>query len=141
MQHLTHVNYLSVFLAGLAGFMFGGVYYTLLSKPWMAAHSIEHDEAKMKAMSAWEKSSPMVYCFLGQMLMAFMFYGVLSHMPKFNVANGLISGLLLWLGFVVPTLLVNYNFIGKPRMAKIIDSTNWLVVLLIIGAVLGYFGK
>ena len=48
--------------------------------------------------------------------MAFMLAGVIGHLGAVNLKNGVISGALIWLGFVITTMGVNHAFSGaKPR--------------------------
>jgi len=35
---------------------------------------------------------------------------------------------------------VNYSFIGRARRLLLIDAGNWLLVLLVIGAIIGGIG-
>jgi hypothetical protein len=62
-------------------------------------------------------------------------------MPKFDVRNGIISGILLWVGFVFTTQAINYGFNMKSLKAFVIDTIHWLLCLVLQGAVLGWFGK
>ena len=45
---LAEVNYLSVVIAGVAAWLFGAVYYTLLGKPWMAAQGKTAEQCKVE---------------------------------------------------------------------------------------------
>jgi hypothetical protein len=51
-----------------------------------------------------------------------------------------ISGFLVWLGFVITTMGVNHAFSGAKPMLTLIDGGYWLAVLIIQGAVIGAFG-
>jgi hypothetical protein len=59
----------------------------------------------------------------------------------FTVRAGAISGAACWLGFVVTTIASNYAFHGRKTMLTVLDSAAWLGALLIIGAILGAFGR
>jgi hypothetical protein len=72
--------------------------------------------------------------------MAYMFAGVLGHLGQVTPRNGVITGLFLWVGFVITTLIVNYVFQNQKPMLTVIDGGHWLGVLLIEGAVIGAFG-
>ncbi len=54
--------------------------------------------------------------------------------------SGIISRILVWLGFVVTTNAVNNAFQKRKTMLTVIDSGHWLVVLIVSGAVIGLFG-
>jgi uncharacterized membrane protein len=59
----------------------------------------------------------------------------------FTMRAGLISGALCWLGFVVTTIASNNAFSNRKAMLTVIESVAWLGALLIIGAILGGFGR
>ncbi len=136
------VNHLSIFTAGMAAWLFGAVYYTLLSRPWLAAQgkTMEQCQAEMVGKSKLAMYGPFALAFVAALFMAWALYGVLLHLNRFTVHGGMISGVLIWCGFVLTTMTVNNAFHGKRPMLTVIDSLHWLGGLLIIGAVVGWFG-
>ena len=135
-------NYLSVLLAAVAAWIFGGVYYTSLSKVWLAAQgkTLEQCQAEQAGKSGLAKAAPFILVFVGELIMAWAMYGVLFHMGMFTLRAGAISGAALWLGFVLPTITGNYAFAGKKPMLTVIDSAAWLGAMVIIGAIVGWMG-
>jgi len=136
------VNWLSIVTAAVAAWLFGGVYYTALSKPWLAAQgkTLEQCEAEQAGKSGAAKAAPFVLVFIGELIMAWATYGVLFHMSMFNARSGAISGAALWLGFVLTTITANNAFSGRRAMLTVIDSIAWLGAMVIIGAIVGWFG-
>jgi hypothetical protein len=57
-----------------------------------------------------------------------------------TLANGVVSGFFVWLGFVVTSQVVNHGFSGQRLMLTVIDSGHWLAALVIQGAIIGLFG-
>jgi hypothetical protein len=56
------------------------------------------------------------------------------------VRGGLISGAIVWAGFVLTTLAVNNTFgLRSPKLIAI-DGGHWLLVLLAMGAIVGGWG-
>jgi hypothetical protein len=137
------VNYLSVLIAAVAAWLFGGVYYTSLGKYWIAAQgkTMEQCQAEQAAKSGAAKAAPFIIVFVGELIMAWAMYGVLFHMGMFAPRAGAISGAALWLGFVLPTIAGNYVFSGKKPMLIVIDSAAWLGAMVIIGAIVGWMGQ
>jgi Protein of unknown function (DUF1761) len=127
------MNYLAVLIAALAAYAWGAAYYTTLSKQWLAAVGLT--EVKRSA-------TPFVISFIAVVVMAFVLAGSIAHLGPGNVTvkNGIISGLILWAGFVVTTVFVNNAYPGRKYMLSIIDSAHWLGVLVIQGAVIGAMG-
>jgi hypothetical protein len=136
------VNHLSILTAGVAAWMFGGLYYSLLSRPWMAAQgkTMEDCKAEMAGKSKLAIYGPFVLAFVAALFMAWALYGVLLHLNRFTVRGGMISAVLIWFGFVLTTMAVNNAFHGRKAMLTVIDSLHWLGGLIIIGAVVGWFG-
>lgn len=136
-MNLAGLDYLAIVVAAVAGFVFGSVYYMALARRWQAAAGKSEAEAKA-AMT------PVTFLVaaLSQLVMAFVFAAVLAHQgaAMVTVGNGLKTGLLLWLGFVLTTLAVNHGFQGARRSLTAIDGLHWLGVLLVQGLVLGLFG-
>jgi hypothetical protein len=138
----THANIVSILVAAVAAWIFGGVYYTSLGKWWMAAQgkTLEQCKAEQAGKSAVAMAAPFVVVFLAEIIMAWVLYGILLHLNMFSVRAGLISAAFCWLGFVVTTIAANNAFSNRKAMLTIIDSVAWLGALLIIGAILGGFG-
>jgi len=85
---------------------------------------------------------PFIYAFVANIIIAWMLAGVLAHLGAGQVTlrNGIISAAFLWFGFVLTTMVVNYSFSGRDRRLLLIDAGNWLLVLLVIGAIIGGIG-
>jgi hypothetical protein len=136
------VNFLSVLIAAVAAWIFGGVYYTALSKPWLTAQgkTLEQCQAEQAGKPGAAKAVPFILAFVGELIMAWALYGILLHLNMFTLRAGIISGLLCWFGFVLTTMTVNNAFCGRKPMLTVIDSGAWLGAFVIIGAVLGWMG-
>lgn len=136
-MHFAGMNYLAIVIAAAAGFFFGAVYYTLLSKPWMKAVGLAKS-TRSKNMSA----TPFIVAIAANLVMAWVLAGVIGHLGAGQVTlrNGVISGAFVWLGFVATTLAVNNAFAGRKPLLSVIDAGHWLGVLLVSGAVIGLFG-
>ncbi len=86
------------------------------------------------------KVLPFILCIVALFVMALMLAGLMGHLGDVTVRGGVISGFLVWLGFVITTMGVNHAFSGAKPMLTLIDGGHWLAVLLIQGAVIGAFG-
>jgi hypothetical protein len=131
------VNYFAVIIAALAGFGLGAVWYMVLSRPWMQAVGKSEAEIKKEGPA---QALPFVIALVALFVMAWMLAGIMGHLGQVSVRGGLISGFLVWLGFVITTMGVNHAFSGAPTKLTLIDGGYWLAVLLIQGAVIGAFG-
>lgn len=131
------VNNWAVVFAAAASFLFGGVYYSFFGKPWLKAVGKTDEDLKKSNYIGL-----MCLTFVAQLVMAFVLAGVIGHLGTGQVilANGLISALLIWVGFVATTMVVDYGFQERSFILHLIDGAHWLFVLLIQGAIIGFLG-
>lgn len=141
-MNFTHANLVSILIAAVAAWIFGGVYYTALSKPWLAAQgkTLEQCKAEQAAQSGLAKGAPFVVVFISEIIIAWVIYGILLHMNAFTLRAGVISALFCWFGFVLTTTATNNAFGGRRVMLTVIDSVAWLGAFVIIGAIVGGWG-
>ena len=126
---LANINYIAVAVAAIASFVFGGIWYSALSRQWMDAVGRSPDNPHKEGFGLY------LLTFLAQCVMAWMLAGVLLHLSRGGVPmtlrNSLITAAFLWFGFVVTTMSVNYAFHGAKTKLTLIDGAHWLGVLLI----------
>jgi hypothetical protein len=140
MMGFGSLNYLPIFASAIASFVFGGIWYNVFSKQWMDAVGMSPERVQT------DRSSLGLYvlAFVAQLVMAWMLAGILIHLAQGGLATtlriGLISAGFLWLGFVIPTMVVNYAFHGARQSLTVIDGGHWLGVLLIQGGIMGWWG-
>ncbi len=129
-------NYLAIFAAGVAAFVFGGLWYSLLGKQWSAAHGWAPAEKSTMPIA------PMIISFVAVLVMAFVLAGVLAHVAKDNITikAGLITGVICWFGFVLTTLVTNHAYGKAKPLLTVIDAGHWLGVLMLQGLLLGWLG-
>lgn len=132
------VNYFAVIVATLAGFGLGAIWYMALSKPWL--HAMGKTAAELSPQTGSARALPFIISVVALLIMAWTLASVMGHLDQVTVRGGLITGALLWLGFVITTMGVNHAFGRAKPMLTLIDGGHWLAVLLIQGAVIGAFG-
>ncbi len=130
-------SYLAVLVAAVAAFAFGGLYYTLLGRRWLAALGKTRED-----MAGAGRIAPFVTSAVALLVMAFVLAGAIGHLGpgQVTVRNGMISGAILWAGLVMTTMAVNHRFQGHRASLTLIDGGHWLGVLLIEGFVIGLIG-
>jgi Protein of unknown function (DUF1761) len=116
------INYTAVLLAAIASFLFGGIWYGVLSRRWMAAV-----EKTKEQVSATGMTVPMITTGIALLVMAWVLAGVIGHLGKGQVTprNGAISGAA---------------YQGAKRALTLIDGAHWLGVLVLQGLVIGWIG-
>jgi hypothetical protein len=131
------LNFLAILIAALAAFAWGALYYTSLSKQWLAAVGLSKEQIQTA-----RSPMPFVISFVALAIMAWVLAGTLGHLGPGQVTlkNGIISGLFLWLGFIATTVFVNNAYPGRKYSLSVIDSIHWLGVVVIEGATIGAMG-
>jgi hypothetical protein len=131
------LNFLAILIAALAAFAWGALYYTSLSKQWLAAVGLTKEQIGTNRSPA-----PFIISFVALVVMAWVLAGTLGHLGPGQVTlkNGIISGLFLWLGFIATTVFVNNAYPGRKYSLSVIDSIHWLGVVVIQGATIGAMG-
>jgi hypothetical protein len=135
------INYLAIVIAAVVAWLASAGWYTSFSRVYPAALGKTEEQCKLDR----EKPGaflPFIYAFLANIIIAWMLAGVLGHLGPGQVTlqNGVISAAFLWFGFIFTTLFVNYSFHGRGMRLVLIDLGNWLIVLLVMGAVVGWMG-
>jgi hypothetical protein len=142
-MQFTGISYLAVILAAVAGWLAGAAYYGALASPWIAAQGKTMDA--FKAENAARKGTPhawlpFVLAFVAELMMAYVLAGLVGHMGAVTIRSAVISGLFVWAGFMVTTMLVNNAFAGRRYALTAIDSGHWLLVVVVMGVVIGWIG-
>jgi len=135
------ISYLAVIVAAIAAWLGSAAWYMSLGRIYMAAlgktpEQVGLDRKKPGAFL------PFIYALVANLVIAWMMAGVLGHLGTGQVTlrNGVISGAFLWFGFILTTIGVNYSFAGRDKRLLLIDAGNWLIELIVIGAVVGAIG-
>jgi Protein of unknown function (DUF1761) len=135
------VNYLAILIAAAVAWLASAAWYMSLSGLYTAALG-KTPEQMAKDRKKPGAFLPDVYALVANVIIAWMLAGLLAHLGAGQVTlrNGIISAAFLWFGFVLTTMTVNYSFSDRDKRLLLIDLGNWLIVLLVIGAVIGAMG-
>jgi hypothetical protein len=133
------INFLAVLIAAVVAWLASAGWYMSLGKIYQAAQGKTAEQCKvdMKKPGAF---LPFLYAFIGNLVIAWMLAGVLGHLGQVTLKDGVISGAFLWFGFILTTMVVNFCFSGRDKRLLLIDLGNWLIVMVVMGAVIGAIG-
>ena len=118
--------------AGLAGWIFGAVWYTALGKPWQRALGLNPDDCKDKKMPM----APMVTAFLVAVVMSAVLYQLLTNLGVMGLMDSMVAGLTLGVGLMLTSTLVNNMFQQRSFTLTLIDGGHWALALAIESAVI-----
>ncbi|MEL6100693.1 MAG: DUF1761 domain-containing protein [Pseudomonadota bacterium] len=128
---------LAVIVAGVASFMFGAIWYSLLVKPWMEASGVVLNEDGVPA----NRSNPLPY--ITAILASILVAGMMRHVFVLGgidtVAKGLVAGAGIGLFLAAPWIATNYGFAGRPMRLTLIDGGYAAIGCTVIGVVLTLF--
>lgn len=129
------VNWLAVILATLASWLLGAGWYMALAKQWTASIGKKPEDINKSDYM------PYIWSVLCLFVMAY-FIALLTPLltGDISVANGVLIGAHMWLGFVITAIVLNHRYEGAPWARTLIDGGYLLAVLLIDGVVIGLFG-
>lgn len=123
-------NLWPILVATMASFAFGALYYGLLAKPWMAAAGLTVERIKAAGSATYASYA---ISFAAEFWIACILAGAIILAPPeagpWTMAIG--SAVVIWIGFVLPTILVNNRYGMRPFRLTVIDAGHWLGVFLV----------
>jgi len=131
----TAVNWIAVIVATVASWALGSAWYMLLANQWLAAIGKTKEQINSK------DPTPYIWSVLVQLVMAY-FLALLTPVMfgSVSLANAVLAGILLWLGFVITSMIQGHRYQGAPWSLTVIDGGYLLAALVVQGIVIGLFG-
>ena len=131
------MEYLAVLAAALAGFAVGGVWYMVLSKPWVKAvgHPVKADGTPDGEGSP----VPFIVLAVALILVAGMMRHVFAMSDINTVGLGLMSGVGIGAFFIAPWIAMNNAFGKRPVMLTVIDGGYAILGATVMAVVLTLF--
>jgi len=132
----TAVNWVAILVAAVVGLVIGFIWFApqLFGRQWARAAGVE--------LRAPGQVPPMTVAIgaLGLLVTAYVLEVLASAMGAASVVDGGMLGLVGWLGFVAPWTLVWVLYERRPAMYFYLTAGEGLVALVVMGAIIGYFG-
>jgi len=130
-------NYAAVFIAALAYWLLGAVWYgVLFSKPWMALENMTMEQAK-----SMNPVLPYVITFVLNLLIAYALAQICIWRNANTIGRGASVGVLLWIGFIGPITYTTYMYEMRPQELFAINQFYPLAGLVLMGAIIGAWTK
>ena len=124
------VNWLAVLASVIANMVIGAAWYGALAQPWLDGIGKTREDVQ------GNQTGPYVVAVLNSLLMAFILANVLSWASVDDLASGLLTGLLMWVGFTGFTFAANHAFEGRSLRLWAINSGTYLIGLVVMGGIL-----
>ncbi len=130
-------NYAAVFVAALAYWILGAVWYAVLfNKPWMALEQMTAEKA-----AGMNPVLPYIITFVLNLLIAFVLAQICIWRNASTAARGAALGILLWIGFVGPVTFTTDMYEMRPLQLFAINEFYALVGFCLMGSILGAWTK
>ena len=131
---MVHVNYTAVFVAAIAVFVLGWLWYSpfLFYKPWMRARGIDPVAAMAGAKMPGGK---LVIELLRCIVLAYVIARFAALLGISSWMGAVHFGFLLWIGFPVILLIGSVLWDNTPVKVAAIHSGDWLVKMLVISII------
>ena len=129
------VNYLAVFVATVAGWLFGALWYYGFVSRWRDALG----KTKEQLPDGRQPFGVMALSFAVEFVMAAVLAHFIAALGPVTIAHGLLTAAACWVGFVLTTIIVNDGYTRNKLALIAVASWHWLGVLLVMGAVIGAF--
>ncbi len=127
------INWIAVAVAAVLAFVWGAIYYGVLSKPWQRAGRID-------PLNARPGPTILAVTLVCELIAAAVLAMFMLGLGQMSIAGGLTVGFFAWLGFIVSSMAMNHRYQGFGWELTAIDGGHWLGAVLIIGAVIGWWG-
>ncbi len=138
-MNLASINWIAVIICVIANLVIGFLWYS----PRTFYPAWRRGQGKPETMEPGSNMTRMwiltiVAAFVIVISMGFVVKAIAGQMPGgVNAGNGALVGLMIWLGFVAPTYLVNNLFANRGFSVWAIEVGNYLVNFVLFGAILG----
>jgi surface polysaccharide O-acyltransferase-like enzyme len=130
-------NYAAVFIAAVAYWLLGALWFAVLfGKPWMALENINLEQAKNM-----NPVLPYIVSFILNILIAYSLAQICIWRNANTIGRGASVGVLLWIGFVGPITFTTYMYEMRPKELYAINEFYPLAGLVLMGAIIGAWTK
>ena len=127
---------LPIIAAAIASMIVGSFWYSPygFGKPWMALMNITPES--MKNGSKKKMYTAYVANFIGALVQSTVFAFILTNGNVQGAGQGVVMGIIIWLGFQATIFLGSVIWENKPIKLALINAGNNLVTLIVTGSII-----
>ena len=130
-------NYLAVFVAAIAYWLLGAIWYgVVFGEAWMALEHMTAEQAR-----SMNPVLPYVITLVLNVLIAYALAQICIWRNADTLGRGASVGVLLWIGFVGPVTFTTYMYEMRPKELYAINQFFPLAGFVLMGAILGGWKK
>lgn len=134
---MWNVNLWAVLVSAVASMVIGSIWYgPLFGKKFMVAVGMDKWTPEQKAAEMKKMWVSYVLQLVASLVMFYVLAGIIAGFGHLTVGGGMMTALIMWVGFVVPIKLGEALW-GGNKTLFLLGTFNMLVTLLAAGAILG----
>lgn len=136
----SSINWLAVIACVVVSMISGSLWYspkTFFEIWWKGIGKTDADRPGTKGSMAITWTLTVLSSVVQAVFMALMVNAMGKLYGGATVLSGMLTGLILWFGFIAPTYMVNKLFAGHGLKIWAIEVGNHLVNFVLFGAILG----
>ena len=134
---VASVNLWAILVSAIASMVIGGIWYgPLFGKMFMKAMEMEDWTQKERDKMKKRMVVTCIVQFLASLVMFYFLAGLIVGFNHMTVLGGLETGLLIWIGFIVPLKLGDSLWGGKMTLFWLAIG-NMLITLAVAGMIIG----
>jgi hypothetical protein len=135
---ICNVDLLAVIVAAIVYIILGILWYgPLFGKPWMKARGMSQKDIEKAKKASMAK--PACMATVNAIIMAFVLGLLLNFSESRGILQGMLTGALIWVGFVSTTQMAGVIWENRPVKLYWINALYFLVALVAAGAIMGAF--
>jgi hypothetical protein len=129
------LNLLAVLVAGVINMVVGAIWYapSVFGKTWMKELGMKKEDGMMDKS---KMTQGYIVTFIGALVMAYVAAMIVAWSGAGTIAEGMMVGFWIWLGFAITIPLNDVVFGKKTNTLYMLNIGYYIVVLLINGALL-----
>jgi hypothetical protein len=127
-----HNPIIAILAAGLAGWIFGAIWYGALGKAYQRALGLDAEACKGRKMPL----APLIVSFVVALVMSAVMYQLLANLGVLGIEPAALAGITIGAGFLGCSVLVNNMFQQKPFALTLIDGGHWALAVTVEAVVL-----
>lgn len=128
------LNLWAVLVAAVASVILGSVWYSppVFGMAWMKWSGLSEKDMQKEGM--WKRY---VVLFIGQLVMSFILANLVATIQAIGAVEGVLLGIMVWLGFVATITLGSVLWENKPIKLYFLNNAYNIIQFALMGAILG----
>lgn len=130
------INWIAILYSVIASMVIGMAWFGIFAGLWAEAQGKKKEDFKQGSQTVGYVLSVVSALVMAYILSHFIAYDGIANPSSTGMMLGVTTAFWAWLGFVAPLSAMNTAWEGRSWTLWAIDNGNYLVTLLVMGAIL-----